>query len=153
MALAYATEHKEYITGIEVTLETDHKPLLQILQSKPIDELTPRLQIIRLRLMRYNYKVNFVPGKQLVLADCLSRSPVNESAEGKDDLREEIDCYVRLTIANLLAMNNVLDKIREEQETDVVCKKLKEYCLESWPPKGKLPNGFWPYYQLRDDST
>lgn len=62
LALAYATEnYKEYITGIEITFETDYRPLLQILQLKPIDELTPRLQRIRLRLMRYNYKIIFVP--------------------------------------------------------------------------------------------
>lgn len=35
LALTYATEHyKEYITGIDITLETDHKLLIQILQTK-----------------------------------------------------------------------------------------------------------------------
>jgi len=45
LALVYAAEHfKDFITGISIILETDHKPLIQILQSKPLDELTPRLQ-------------------------------------------------------------------------------------------------------------
>ena len=36
----FATDRfKEYISGIEVTLETDHKPLLQIWQTKHLDEL------------------------------------------------------------------------------------------------------------------
>lgn len=152
LALAYASEHfKEYIIGIDVVLETGHKPLLQILQSKPLDELTPRLQRIRLRLMRYNYKVTFVPGKQLVLADCLSRSPVDEFEKDKDDLSEEIDDYVRLTIANLPTTKNLLDRIRDEQESDFICRTLKNYCLKSWPPKTKIPDGIRPYYQLKDN--
>jgi len=57
-------------------METDHKPLLQILQTKHLDELTPRLQGMRLKLMRYNYNMIHVPGKQLILADSLSRNPV-----------------------------------------------------------------------------
>lgn len=41
LALAFATEHfKEYVTSIEeIFLETDHRPLLQLLKNKPIDEL------------------------------------------------------------------------------------------------------------------
>lgn len=30
----------EYITGLRIFIETDHKPLVQILQAKPIDYLT-----------------------------------------------------------------------------------------------------------------
>lgn len=58
-----ATRFKEFITGVEVTLETDYKPLLQILQTKPLDDLTPRLQRICIRLMRFRYEVVYVPGK------------------------------------------------------------------------------------------
>lgn len=94
-ALVYAAEHfKDFITGIKITFETDHKPLIQILQSKPLDEVTPRLQRIRMRLMRYNYKVNFVPGKQLVLADCLSRNPVECLSSSEREFEEEIDLFV-----------------------------------------------------------
>ena len=45
LALGFAVERfKEYIIGLNVTLETDHNPLIQVLQTKPLDELTPRLQ-------------------------------------------------------------------------------------------------------------
>lgn len=44
LSLAYGTEKfNEYITEIDTTLETGHKPLLQILQNKPIDDFNPRL--------------------------------------------------------------------------------------------------------------
>lgn len=45
LVLVYAVEHfKDFITGINVTLKTDHKPLVQILQTKPLDELMPRIR-------------------------------------------------------------------------------------------------------------
>lgn len=78
LGLVYAADKfQDYIIGIDIKMETDHKPLLQILQSKPIDELTPRLQRMRLRLMRFNYTIEYVPEKYLILADALSRNPRN----------------------------------------------------------------------------
>lgn len=96
LALVYTCERfKEYIDGINVILETDHKPLIQILQTKPLDDLTPRLQKIRMRLMRYSYSINFVPGKQLILADSLSRLPVTNKTKDKGEFPDEIENYIR----------------------------------------------------------
>ncbi|CAB3262452.1 unnamed protein product [Arctia plantaginis] len=50
LALTWAAEKfQEYITGLDIVLETDHKPLLQLLQTKNLDDLTPRLQRFRIR--------------------------------------------------------------------------------------------------------
>ena len=64
LSLVHSVEKfKDYVTGINIILETDHKPLLQILKTTPLDDLTPRLQRFRFRLMRYNYDIVYVPGK------------------------------------------------------------------------------------------
>lgn len=55
--------------GLKVILQTHHK---QILQTKPTDDLTPRLHM-RIRLIRYDYTVAYVPGKKLTVVDALSR--------------------------------------------------------------------------------
>ncbi|KAJ8895617.1 hypothetical protein PR048_000953 [Dryococelus australis] len=79
LALTWCTDRfHQYILGLEVTLETDHKPIIQNLQTKHIDYLTPRLQRFCLQLMRYTYSVQCVPGKQLDVVDCLSQSPLEE---------------------------------------------------------------------------
>ncbi len=70
-----AEKFSDYITWLHVIFETDHKPLVSILQTKPLDTLTPRLRRFRMRLMRYNYKVVYVPGKSVAVGDALSRSP------------------------------------------------------------------------------
>lgn len=149
LALAFATERfKEYITGINITLETDHQPLVQVLQT---NELTPRLQRIRMRLMRYNYKVVYIPGKQLVLADSLSRNPLSRSESKGDDLPKEIETYIRFIVNSFPASQNLLGRIRSEQESDYACSKLKDYCLTKWPSKNRLHDGLLPYFQHKDN--
>lgn len=78
LALTWAAERFEaYLRGgLEVQFETDHKPLLTLLGKSPLHLLPPRIQRFRMRLMRFMFKVEYVPGKKLVLADALSRAPL-----------------------------------------------------------------------------
>jgi hypothetical protein len=83
LGLTWACEKfKEYIMGLNVVLETDHKPLLEILQTKNLDDLTPRLQRFRIRLMRYTYSVKYTKGTELLVADALSRNPIKLQPHG-----------------------------------------------------------------------
>jgi len=60
--------------GNQVNVETDHKPLV-VLVDKPIGLCTPRIQRMRLQLQSYSYQLQYKPGKELYLADTLSRAP------------------------------------------------------------------------------
>ncbi|XP_011145827.2 uncharacterized protein K02A2.6-like [Harpegnathos saltator] len=152
LALAYAAEHfKDFITGISIILETDHKPVIQILQYKLLDELTPRLQRIRMRLMRYNYKVIYMPGKQLILANCLFRNPIQSIKNSEKEFEEEIDYYVHFVTSHFPASKNLLERIKDEQERDPVCIKLKEFCLNKWPTKDRIQKKLLAYFQLKDN--
>ncbi|GFW41297.1 retrovirus-related Pol polyprotein from transposon 17.6 [Trichonephila clavipes] len=74
MAVIYGLEHFNYYTyGIIVTVQTDHKPILGP-SKKPYDTISPRLQRMLLRLNKYNIQLEYVPGKNLVIADALSRA-------------------------------------------------------------------------------
>ena len=152
LSLVFACEKfKDYVLGTDFILETDHKPLLQILHTKPIDELTPQLQRIRIRMMRFNYKVVYVPGKLLILADSLSRNPSPREDHFKDDLEKETYKYVRLLMNALPSSPFMLDRIKSEQENNVVCQNLKEYCTKSWPDKNPLLDELFPYYTFKDN--
>ena len=54
-----------YIYGREVTVETDHKPLIGVF-NKQIDTASPRIQRMMLRLQRYDFKLVYKPGKDYV---------------------------------------------------------------------------------------
>jgi len=103
---------RDFVTGAHFdhfVIETDHKPLLQLLATKDSDEMTPRLQRFRMRLMRYDYTVRYVPGKLLVAADALSRSPLAEV--GDPEFEEEVSDHVCHIPSSLPVLDEYLAKI------------------------------------------
>jgi len=51
-----------YILGMKFMIETDHKPLVPLLGTKQLDNFPPRVLWFRLRLARFDYNINHVPG-------------------------------------------------------------------------------------------
>ena len=56
------------------TVQTDHKPLVPIINKKPLDEMSPRIQ--RMSILQYSFTAEHIKGEELVDADVLL-SPVN----------------------------------------------------------------------------
>ena len=74
LAIVYACEKfNQYVYGQPVTIKSDHKPLATIIK-KPISVTPPRVQRFLVRLMKYDLKIEFIPGKFLYIADTLSRA-------------------------------------------------------------------------------
>ena len=77
LATTWACERlADCLIGKRFRVETDHKPLVPILGSKNLEEMSPRIQRLRMRLLRFDFTVSHVPGKSLLTADALSRAPV-----------------------------------------------------------------------------
>ena len=82
LAVTWACEKfSDYLLGKSFSIETDHKPLIPLLNSKQLDNLPPRVLRFRLRLARYDYEVEHVPGKYLYSADTLSRAPLQDNGD------------------------------------------------------------------------
>ena len=78
LAITWACEKfSEYILGLPIEIETDHKPLVPLLSSKQLDSLPPRVLRFRLRMDRFSYNIHHVPGKDLHTTDTLSRAPLS----------------------------------------------------------------------------
>ena len=73
-----------YVYGRHVQVQTDHKPLLSI-HKKALGAAPKRLQRMLLRLQRYNFDLCFVNGRDLVLADTLSRAVARYSTNLTED--------------------------------------------------------------------
>ncbi|KAK9730153.1 RNase H-like domain found in reverse transcriptase [Popillia japonica] len=91
---------------------------------------------------------DFITGKTLVVADSLSRNPLN-SNEDRDELEDEVQVYVNFVIANVPVKDTYLQKIITAQMTDSTCQKLREYTLQEWPDRRELSNEMLQYYQYR----
>lgn len=71
------------LIGLKFEIETDHKPLVALLGQKDLNELPPRIQRFRIRLMRYNFSIKHIPGKELIVPDTLSRAPCKTNPSQK----------------------------------------------------------------------
>jgi RNase H-like domain found in reverse transcriptase len=74
LAILFSLErfHTYIYARADVTVETDHKPLISI-HKNALSAAAKRLQQMLLRTQRYANKLEFRPGSQMVLADTLSR--------------------------------------------------------------------------------
>ena len=145
----------DYPYGMSFHVETDHKPLVSLLSSKKyLDELSPRIQLFRMRLMRYMYTIAQVPGKSLVTADALSRATQERPLTEADELlTDEVAAQANLAVGWLHATEKRLADIRARQLEDDVCRQVMPYCAEGWASHLSLPSVLRPYWQVHDELT
>ena len=125
LALTWACDRlSQYVLGSKFELETDHKPLVPLLSTKSLEELPVRIQRFRLRLMRYQYTINHVPGKEINTADFLSRAPLQNQENG--ELQDEIELFIDFITQNLPVTDKRLKQIKESQDNDPILSKWKE---------------------------
>ena len=148
-----SSKFQDYLIGITFTLETDHKLLVPLLgTAKSLDQLLPRLQRMKMRLMRFSYNIRHVPGKELYTADTLSRAPVAE-VSAIDDLTEEIDIFVNVVTQGLPATDTRLEEIKCHQLEDETCQEVSKYVRHGWPEKDNLKGVVRPYWPYRAQLT
>ena len=86
LAIVFACQRfSTYLPGRSFTAESDHKPL-QMIAMKNLANAPPRLQRMLLELQRYDVTIKYRPGKEMQLADALSRCPARASQEIKLDM-------------------------------------------------------------------
>jgi len=145
LAFTWACERfSDYLVGLKFSIETDHKPLIPLFSTKNMDELPIRVQRFRMRMMRFQFSIYHVPGKSLIVADMLSRAPLDGVTDSDRTLREDADAFVNLTVQSLPATEHRLENIRQHQQQDEECQLLVHYCQAGWPNK-KLPDKMRPY--------
>ena len=78
----------QYVYGRFV--QTDHKPLESIMKRSLLDA-PRRLQRLLMRLQRYDFQLTYVPGKEVPVADALSRAAPISSAQNIENATV-VDC-------------------------------------------------------------
>lgn len=110
-----------YLLGLPFQLQTDHKPLVPLLGTKPLDDLP-------LRLMRYHFSFKHVPGKDLITADAASQAPVSKASDADQVLQAEAETVVAAIIDSLPATDKRLYEIRAAQTEDETCRIITQFC-------------------------
>lgn len=144
-----------YLAGRKTHIYTDHRALEFLMKSK----LMPgRLSRWALYLQQFEFEIHHIPGKDNVVADCLSRSPINDEPHEKS-LRERDEFTVMLVDSAPFEnyLKNEFPEIKKHQEKDQTLSNIKNKLKN--PQNVKLRqmyksiNGVLHYKNVKDDQS
>ena len=138
----------QYVYGRRIKVQSDHKPLESIFK-KPLCAAPPRLQRMLLQLQRYDVVVTHVSGKEIPVADTLSRKYLPETYPS---LSQDIDFHVHAVISQIPITDSKMSEIRKATDADTQLTMLKQYILNGWPDKfHHCPESIQEYWTFRDE--
>lgn len=141
--------HQYLFANGDITIETDHRLLISIF-SKPLVKTPPRLQRMLLKLQPYQFKLVYKPGKELKIADALSRTYIDEEYE----FAKDIDLHICSIIKNLPVSDLKIEKIKQIIETDSHLQNLVILIKNGFPNNKKnLESDMKVYWSYRDELT
>ena len=143
LAIVFGTQKfHTYLYGRKFRVIPDHLPLVAIVQKGLINS-PPRIQRMFLKLKGYDMEVEYQPGKEIVLADTLSRLP---SVHNKETIDRDVRVYfVRFS-------DERIKELRNKTKDDQVLRTLSETIVTGWPKTIKeLPTSIRSYWAFRDE--
>ena len=142
LAVLYGLERfDQYTYGRKVIVYNDHKPLASILK-KPLSEAPVRLQVMMMKLNRYDVEFNFLAGTNLYLADTLSRACCIE---------ENDSLGIHLVNALEKFPSSCLHDVEMATLTDETMQDLLRVIRNGWPVrKTEVKETLKPYFDFRD---
>lgn len=117
LAITYAMEKCNFfLLGLKsFKVVTDHRPLIGIFHKSLCDIRNVRLQRLREKVVCYNFRLEWCPGKQHAMADALSRCPVFEPPAPDNDDDADVSAAaldVRLRLVSAGASLSRSDQLR-----------------------------------------
>lgn len=141
----------KYLCGLEeFRLETDHKPLVPLINNRSLDNVPLRCQRLLMRLMRYKPEAVYVPGRTLIIADTLSRSPQTYTKE-ETDTHSEVECYVATVMQGIPASPSRMESIRSATAADSDLQSVIKLMRSGWPEYyGNVPPNIRAYVKMKN---
>lgn len=140
-----------FLYGLEsFILQTDHKPVVPLINAKDLDSVPLRCQRLLMPMMRYNPEAVYVPGKDLIMADALSRHPQPVITADVCELVQEVWTYEEAVSRPWPISPTTMDIVREETGKDGDMEKVKHYVNNGWPKyTADVPHAVKPYFHAR----
>ena len=144
-----------YARPDKVKVQTDHKPLLAITK-KALGAAPKRLQRMLLRLQRYNFELHWVPGRDLILADALSRAVAADTATvssgDDDDIAALSTDAEQMGDLRMVASQRTVNALRAAAADDPVYQRLKRQIIAGWPDsQDDVTSDLKPYFTFADE--
>lgn len=136
----------QYIYGFHTKIQSDHKPLESIIL-KPIHKVSPRLQRMLLKLQKYDLEVHYMKGKELYVADTLSRAYLTVPSTDNDI--EDLEFAVHALVRNLPVSDSKLSQLQSATQADEQMQKLYQYITTGCPTN--IPLSLHSFWKLRHE--
>lgn len=152
LASTWACEKfSRYLVGlVSFKLQTDHKPLINMINGQDLDKAPIRCQRLLMRMMKFSVTAVYVPGKELTVADALSRSPM--PYDGMPDTEAEITGYVDAVMEAQPVSPRRLAKIVAATSQDAKLQVAMKYVKYGWPGYIKaVPPEVQDLYHVRNE--
>lgn len=133
-----------YVYGKSVVVQTDHKPLVSLMNKDIWKIPSTRLQRIKLKISIYDIKVIFVPGNKMIIADAISRASSRAKVEETDESLNNVVHSVNVS-------NEIIEQIKQCTLIDPILCKIKNFCLNGWPKSmSKCEKEIKQFFQMKD---
>ena len=130
---------------------TDHKPLVSLINHHALDRVPLRCQRLLMRLMRFRAKAEHVLGKELVVADALSRNPLAALSE-TSDTQENVQVYADAAEMERPASPEKIEQIKLATASDPQLRRVLDYTVSGWPKYAKdIPEEIRKYHAVRGE--
>uniref|UniRef100_A0A224YP72 RNA-directed DNA polymerase n=1 Tax=Rhipicephalus zambeziensis TaxID=60191 RepID=A0A224YP72_9ACAR len=130
-----------YLWGRHFTLRTDHQALVTLLSAGSEGRRPLRISRWCARLLYYNFTVQYCKGSHNVVADALSRLPLQLPVS--PELEEEIISLVTPCITK--------PELQAATAADTTLQQVLPYIANGWPEKKSLPPELLPYFAVRTE--
>ena len=126
LAIVFALERlNHYTSGRTITVQSDHQPL-QSIWKKSIVSASPRLQRLLLRLAHYDLNIEFLRGKENMVADALSRvCPLQSSDPKTKDSNTDVIPVHHITQTSLVSKTRLQELRLATQSDPTLCSLAK----------------------------
>ena len=150
LSVVFACESfHDYVYGTKFQVLNDHQPLRSIF-NKSIVKAPPRIQKFLLRLQKYDFDMQYVPGKHLVVTDTLSRASLPVRDPEIPDL--EMNIHVHTVISSLPISEPKLQQFKTETAYDQTLQLVKSHVLSGWPKlRHQVHPVVQPFYNVHHD--
>ena len=145
LAIVFGVKHfHQYLFGRPFMIKSDHKPLQYLLgEKKGIPSMaSARVQRWALTLSAYNYKVQYVPGREHANADVFSRLPLPVQPNEVPLPEELVFLMESLEISPV-----TVKQIKAWTDQDPVLATVRRFVKQGWP-KSIKPE-FRPYHSRK----
>ena len=146
-----AQKERSRLRDRSITVKSDHKPL-QSIWKKSIISTSSRFQRLLLRLAHYDLNIEFVRGKENVIADALSRVCPLQSTHPKS-IDSNIDVIPVHHIAWSMPISKTrLQELRLATQSDLTLTSLTKTVHEGWPQSKKdCPEQLLDFWSFRQE--